>query len=75
MEKIGYLWELPGAKQRLKIMKADLLEEGSFDEAVNGVDGVFHTACPVVVPNDHNIKVGCSLLDFFNFLFLCVLMT
>ncbi|XP_057872595.1 tetraketide alpha-pyrone reductase 2 isoform X2 [Cryptomeria japonica] len=56
VEKVGYLWDLPGAKQRLKIVKADLVDEGSFDEAVNGVDGVFHTACPVVVPNDHNIK-------------------
>ncbi|GLJ09509.1 hypothetical protein SUGI_0110920 [Cryptomeria japonica] len=56
VEKIGYLWDLPGAKQRLKILKADLFEEGSFDEAVDGVDGVFHTACPVVIPNDCNIK-------------------
>ncbi|KAH9307096.1 hypothetical protein KI387_011500, partial [Taxus chinensis] len=57
VEKIGYLWDLPGAKERLKIMKADLLEEGSFDEAVNGADGVFHTASPVLVPYDHNIKL------------------
>nr|AFX98067.1 cinnamoyl-CoA reductase [Cunninghamia lanceolata]QBC40972.1 cinnamoyl-CoA reductase [Cunninghamia lanceolata] len=56
VEKIGYLWDLPGAKERLKIMKADLVEEGSFDEAVNGVDGVFHTAAPVFVPSDHNFK-------------------
>ncbi|KAH9307089.1 hypothetical protein KI387_011493, partial [Taxus chinensis] len=56
LEKIGYLWELPGAKERLKIMKADLLEEGSFDEAVNGVDGVFHTASPVVAPQGQNPK-------------------
>ncbi|KAL6538980.1 Tetraketide alpha-pyrone reductase 2 [Orobanche minor] len=54
-EKIGYLWELNGAKEKLKIMKADLLEEGSFDEAVEGVDGVFHTASPVLVPYDNNI--------------------
>ncbi|GLJ09417.1 hypothetical protein SUGI_0109170 [Cryptomeria japonica] len=56
VEKIGYLWDLPGAKERLKILKADLLEGGSFDEAVNGVDGVFHTASPVLVPYDDNIK-------------------
>nr|UUJ74919.1 cinnamoyl-CoA reductase [Cephalotaxus hainanensis] len=56
VEKIGYLWDLPGAKERLKIMKADLLEESSFDDAVDGVDGVFHTASPVLVPYDHNIK-------------------
>ncbi|CAA2964638.1 tetraketide alpha-pyrone reductase 2 [Olea europaea subsp. europaea] len=37
-------------------MKADLLLEGSFDEAIEGVDGVFHTASPVLVPYDTNIQ-------------------
>jgi nucleoside-diphosphate-sugar epimerase len=55
-EKVGFLWEFQGAKQRLKILQADLTVEGSFDEAVNGVDGVFHTASPVLVPQDHNIQ-------------------
>uniref|UniRef100_A0A2N9G5N6 NAD-dependent epimerase/dehydratase domain-containing protein n=1 Tax=Fagus sylvatica TaxID=28930 RepID=A0A2N9G5N6_FAGSY len=54
--KVGFLWEFNGAKERLKIMKADLTIEGSFDEAVQGVDGVFHTASPVIVPQDDNIK-------------------
>lgn len=57
MEKVGFLRELSGAKERLKILKADLLVEGSFDEAVIGVDGVFHTASPVLVPYDDNIQV------------------
>lgn len=56
VEKVGFLTKLSGAKQRLKILKADLMVEGSFDEAVEGVDGVFHTASPVLVPNDHNVK-------------------
>ncbi|CAF2063122.1 unnamed protein product [Brassica oleracea var. botrytis] len=55
-EKVGFLWELKGAKERLKMFKADLTAEGSFDEPVNGVDGVFHTASPVIVPQDHNIQ-------------------
>lgn len=55
-EKVGFLWELDGAKERLKIMKADLLVEGSFDDAIQGVDGVFHTASPVLVPYDDNIQ-------------------
>ncbi|GMH26225.1 hypothetical protein Nepgr_028068 [Nepenthes gracilis] len=55
MEKVGFLWEMKGAKERLKIMKADLIEEGSFDEAIRGVDGVFHAASPVLVPRDENI--------------------
>ncbi|KAM3323634.1 tetraketide alpha-pyrone reductase 2 isoform X1 [Capsicum chacoense] len=55
-DKVGFLWELEGAKERLKIMKADLLVEGSFDNAIQGVDGVFHTASPVLVPYDDNIQ-------------------
>ncbi|KAK6931497.1 NAD-dependent epimerase/dehydratase [Dillenia turbinata] len=54
MEKVGFLWEMSGAKERLKVMKADLMLEGSFDEAIRGVDGVFHTASPVIVPYDDN---------------------
>lgn len=49
-EKVGFLWELEGAKERLTLYKADLLVDGSFDDAINGVDGVFHTACPVFPP-------------------------
>lgn len=30
------------------VVKGDLLEEGSFDEAVMGCEGVFHTASPVL---------------------------
>lgn len=47
---------MSGAKDRLKVMKADLLVEGSFDKAVDGVDGVFHTAAPVLVPYDDNVQ-------------------
>ncbi|KAL5760424.1 hypothetical protein ACOSP7_018935 [Xanthoceras sorbifolium] len=43
-----YLRAIDGAKQRLQIFKANLLEEGSFDSAVDGCDGVFHTASPVL---------------------------
>ncbi|KAI3433229.1 Epimerase domain-containing protein [Psidium guajava] len=59
--KVGFLMELTGAKERLTIMKADLTVEGSFDAAVHGVDGVFHTASPVLVPYDDN--VGANLID------------
>lgn len=61
MEKVGFLTELSGAKERLKILKADLLVEGSFDEAVRGVDGVFHMASPVLIPYDENVQVSCPL--------------
>ncbi|KAL3634217.1 hypothetical protein CASFOL_021271 [Castilleja foliolosa] len=32
------------AKERLQLINADLLEEGSFDAVTDGCDGVFHTA-------------------------------
>lgn len=44
--KTDHLRELDGAKERLLLLKANLLEEGSFDSAVDGCEGVFHTACP-----------------------------
>jgi nucleoside-diphosphate-sugar epimerase len=36
---------LPG---RLSLHEADLLKEGSFDEIIQGVDYVFHTASPFI---------------------------
>nr|BAN62761.1 dihydroflavonol 4-reductase [Tricyrtis sp. Shinonome] len=41
------LLDLPGADERLTIWKADLSDEGSFDEAINGCSGVFHVATPM----------------------------
>lgn len=41
------LLDLPGAKKRLSIWKADLSEEGSFDDAIKGCTGVFHVATPM----------------------------
>ncbi|KAK6928778.1 3-beta hydroxysteroid dehydrogenase/isomerase, partial [Dillenia turbinata] len=45
-KKTQNLLSLDGAKQRLKLFKADLLEEGAFDSVVEGCQGVFHTASP-----------------------------
>ncbi|CAM6085583.1 unnamed protein product [Calypogeia fissa] len=47
-KKTAHLRALPGAKERLELVQADLLTEGSFDAAVDGVEGVFHTASPLV---------------------------
>lgn len=58
VEKVGYLLELSGGHDRLKLMKANLMVKGSFDQAVDGVDGVFHTASPVLVPYDNNIQAN-----------------
>ncbi|KAM3686449.1 hypothetical protein ACJW31_10G003300 [Castanea mollissima] len=45
-KKTEHLLTLDGAKERLHLLKADLLEEGSFDSVVDGCEGVFHTASP-----------------------------
>ncbi|XP_027078350.1 phenylacetaldehyde reductase-like [Coffea arabica] len=45
-KKVEHLLALDGAKERLQLFKANLLEEGSFDAAIDGCDGVFHTASP-----------------------------
>ncbi|KAK4441448.1 Cinnamoyl-CoA reductase 1 [Sesamum alatum] len=45
-KKTQHLLSLDGAKERLHLLKANLLEEGSFDSVVEGCDGVFHTASP-----------------------------
>ncbi|KAI9073715.1 hypothetical protein K1719_044314 [Acacia pycnantha] len=45
-KKVDHLLNLDGAKERLHLFKADLLEKGSFDPAVEGCEGVFHAASP-----------------------------
>uniref|UniRef100_A0A2N9GND1 NAC domain-containing protein n=1 Tax=Fagus sylvatica TaxID=28930 RepID=A0A2N9GND1_FAGSY len=59
-KKTNHLKVLDGAKERLHLFKANLLEEGSFDSAVEGCDGVFHTASPFY----HDVKdPEAELLD------------
>nr|GLL24938.1 cinnamoyl-CoA reductase 1-like [Ipomoea trifida] len=45
--KVAHLLALDHAKERLHLFEADLLDENSFDPAIKGCDGVFHTASPV----------------------------
>ncbi|KAJ0237682.1 Epimerase domain-containing protein [Hirschfeldia incana] len=45
--KTEHLLALEGAKERLTLFKADLLEDCSFEQAIEGCDAVFHTASPV----------------------------
>ncbi|XP_020532824.2 phenylacetaldehyde reductase isoform X1 [Jatropha curcas] len=57
-KKTEHLLALDGAKERLHLFKADLLEEGSFDAAVDGCEGVFHSASPVTSAiNDPQIEL------------------
>ena len=51
-KKSEHLLALDGAKERLHLFKAELLDEGAFDSVVDGCIGVFHTASPFY----HNIK-------------------
>lgn len=51
-KKIGHLLGLDGAKERLHLFKANLLEDGSFDSGIAGCEGVFHTASPFY----HDVK-------------------
>jgi dihydroflavonol-4-reductase len=49
-EKIGYLQEIADASAgSIRFFKADLLEEGSYDEAAQGCDVIFHTASPFIL--------------------------
>lgn len=47
-KKLEPLMELEGAKERLKLFSADLLEIGSFEEAIKGCSHVFHVASPFI---------------------------
>ncbi|KAG0554494.1 hypothetical protein KC19_12G095500 [Ceratodon purpureus] len=59
--KTGFLWELPGAMERLEVVRGDLMEDGSFDMAVEGVHTVFHAACPVFINPEGDPQV--TMLD------------
>ncbi|KAL5713311.1 Coumarine and phenylpropanoid biosynthesis [Ranunculus cassubicifolius] len=50
--KTEHLRELPGAKERLHLFKANLLEEGAFDAIVDNCEGVFHVASPCILESD-----------------------
>ncbi|XP_071910187.1 phenylacetaldehyde reductase-like isoform X3 [Coffea arabica] len=51
-KKVAHLLALDGASERLQLFKANLLEEGSFDAAIDGCDGVFHIASPFHDPRN-----------------------
>ncbi|KAL3620851.1 hypothetical protein CASFOL_035763 [Castilleja foliolosa] len=46
-KKVEHLVALEGANERLKLFEADLVDDRSFDSAVDGCEAVFHTASPV----------------------------
>ncbi len=46
---LALLRALPGARERLGLVEADLIAEGSFDRAAAGCAGVMHAASPYVL--------------------------
>nr|ATN38187.1 dihydroflavonol 4-reductase [Aconitum carmichaelii] len=47
LKKVSHLLELPNAKNKLTLWKADLADEGSYDDVIKGCTGVFHVATPM----------------------------
>ncbi|KAL1537747.1 putative anthocyanidin reductase [Salvia divinorum] len=43
-EKVSHFLKVWPSRERLRFFKADLQEDGSFDEAIRGCDGVFHVS-------------------------------
>ncbi|XVE50505.1 hypothetical protein DITRI_Ditri01bG0167500 [Diplodiscus trichospermus] len=66
-EKALHLLSLWGGGDRLRLFRADLVEEGSFDEAVKGCNGVFHVAASMEfhVNTNDNIEayVRSNIID------------
>jgi hypothetical protein len=69
-EEAKELMALPGAKERLELTQADLMDYGSLAEVFMGCYGVFHTASPSdlvsnypVNPQSHHLN---SLLCYFS---------
>lgn len=50
--KTDFLAALPGAQERLTLVEADLMIDGSFDAAAEGCDVVMHVASPYLVNAD-----------------------
>jgi len=55
--KNSHLRGLEGAEERLTLCKADLLDYESLKEAIQGCDGVFHTASPVTDDPEDKLEI------------------
>ncbi|XP_050209189.1 cinnamoyl-CoA reductase CAD2-like [Mercurialis annua] len=71
LEKTQHLVSLDGAKERLQLLEANLVEEGSFDSAVDECEGVFHVASPVFSTNDPQKLVEPAIKGTLNVLKSC----
>ncbi|GAB4835237.1 hypothetical protein Ancab_000146 [Ancistrocladus abbreviatus] len=68
-----HLLALDKAKERLHLFQANLLEDGSFDSAIDGSQGVFHLASPIVAnPKDPQAEfLEPAIKGMLNVLGLC----
>lgn len=55
--KNAHLKALGGARERLRLFKADVLDYASVASAIAGCDGVFHVASPVPAAKPRNPDV------------------
>ncbi|MCO5554721.1 hypothetical protein L7F22_008255 [Adiantum nelumboides] len=53
--KAAHLTSPPGAEERLELVEADLLDEASLEPAVQGCDGVFAVAIPLLDPSKDQV--------------------
>jgi dihydroflavonol-4-reductase len=72
-EKYDFLDALPGAKERLELVPGQLLDEGGYDEAVQGCQWVFHCASPysMTVSDPQRDLVDPAVLGTRNVLTSC----
>lgn len=69
----AYLTSLTDADRRLELVEADLMREGSYDQAISGCEYVIHTASPYVldVKNPQTELVGPAVEGTLNVLRAC----
>lgn len=65
LAKSLHLVSLWNGGDRLRLFKADLQEEGSFDEAVDGCDGVFHVAASMQFKIMETNNIGIAIWNIF----------
>ena len=59
-DKNAHLKKLEGTRERLRLVRADLLDYDSVASAVAGCEGVFHVASPVPSGRSTNPEVNFS---------------
>ncbi|KAJ8449456.1 hypothetical protein Cgig2_002253 [Carnegiea gigantea] len=71
--KTEHLVCMDGAKERLQLFEANLMEEGSSDAAVQECRGVFHIASPVIIdsPNPQEDIINPAVKGTLNVLSSC----